>query len=53
VFTASPRRGLLYVTLLGALFAVNASVSKVVLDAGVDPARLTAVRRTGAALGLR
>ena len=50
--TASSRRGLLYVTLAGAMFAVNASVSKVVLDSGVDPARLTAVRCTGAALGL-
>jgi drug/metabolite transporter (DMT)-like permease len=48
----SPRRGLAYVTLAAGLFAVNASVSKVVLEAGVDPARLTAVRCTGAALGL-
>ena len=49
---ASPRRGLLYVTLAALLFAVNASVSKVVLEAGVDPARLTAVRCTGVAFGL-
>lgn len=48
----SARRGVLYVTLAALLFAVNASVSKVVLEAGVDPARLTAVRCTGAALGL-
>jgi drug/metabolite transporter (DMT)-like permease len=40
------------VTLAALLFAVNASVSKVLLEAGVDPARLTAVRCTGAALGL-
>ncbi|HYF45063.1 MAG TPA: DMT family transporter [Acidimicrobiales bacterium] len=33
-------------------FGVNASVSKVVLDAGIEPARLTALRCTGAALGL-
>ena len=39
-------------TLAALLFAVNASVSKVLLEAGVDPARLTAVRCTGAALGL-
>jgi drug/metabolite transporter (DMT)-like permease len=50
--TASPGRGFVCVTLAAVLFAVNASVSKVVLDAGVDPARLTAVRCTGAALGL-
>ncbi len=49
---ASPRRGLLYVTLAALLFAVNASVSKVVLEAGVDPARLTAVRCAGVALAL-
>ncbi|HSI92278.1 MAG TPA: EamA family transporter [Jiangellaceae bacterium] len=46
------RRGYLYVTLAAALFAVNASVSKVVLEAGIDPARLAALRCTGAALGL-
>ncbi len=34
------------------LFGVNASVSKVVLSAGVEPARLTALRCTGAAIGL-
>jgi drug/metabolite transporter (DMT)-like permease len=40
------------VTLAAMLFAVNASVSKVLLEAGVEPARLTAVRCTGTALGL-
>ncbi|MCB1015951.1 MAG: EamA family transporter [Acidimicrobiales bacterium] len=35
-----------------ALFGVNASVSKVVLASGLPPARLTALRCTGAALGL-
>ncbi|HET6919190.1 MAG TPA: DMT family transporter [Jiangellaceae bacterium] len=49
---ASPARGFVCVTLAAVLFAVNASVSKVVLDAGIDPARLTAVRCTGAELGL-
>jgi drug/metabolite transporter (DMT)-like permease len=33
-------------------FGVNASVSKVVLSAGIEPARLTALRCTGAAIGL-
>ncbi len=35
-----------------ALFGFNASVSKVVLTAGIEPARLTALRCSGAALGL-
>jgi drug/metabolite transporter (DMT)-like permease len=34
------------------LFGINASVSKVVLEAGIEPARLTALRCSGAALGL-
>ncbi|MET0882716.1 MAG: DMT family transporter [Acidimicrobiales bacterium] len=34
------------------LFGINATVSKVVLAAGIEPARLTALRCTGAALGL-
>jgi drug/metabolite transporter (DMT)-like permease len=39
--------------LVGALFfSLNASVSRVALDAGVEPARLAALRSTGAALGL-
>jgi drug/metabolite transporter (DMT)-like permease len=52
VDTSAARRGYLYVTLAAALFAVNGSVSKVVLEAGIDPARLAALRCTGAALGL-
>lgn len=35
-----------------ALFGLAGSVAKVALDAGIDPARLTALRCTGAALGL-
>lgn len=35
-----------------ALFGINASVSKVVLSSGLEPARLTTLRCTGAALGL-
>lgn len=34
------------------LFGINASVSKVVLASGLEPARLTTLRCTGAALGL-
>lgn len=44
--------GLRVVTLAAVRFAVNASVSKVVLEAGVEPAKLAALRCTGAALGL-
>jgi drug/metabolite transporter (DMT)-like permease len=47
-----PGRGRLLVLGGAALFGFNASVSKVVLMTGVDPARLTALRCTGAALGL-
>ncbi|MGH8828565.1 MAG: EamA family transporter [Jiangellaceae bacterium] len=46
----SPRRGLLYVTIAAALFSVNASVSKVALEARVEPVRLAAMRSTGAAV---
>jgi drug/metabolite transporter (DMT)-like permease len=45
-------RGYTYVTLAAALFAVNGSVSKVVLESGLDPAWLAALRCTGAAAGL-
>ncbi len=45
-------RGYTYVTLAAALFAVNGSVSKVVLESGLDPAWLAALRCTGAAIGL-
>ena len=46
------RRGYGLVLLGATLFGVNASVSKVVLDGGLEPARLTALRCTGAAFGL-
>jgi drug/metabolite transporter (DMT)-like permease len=46
------RRGQLQVLVGATLFAANASVSKVVLDAGIEPARLTALRCLGAALVL-
>lgn len=48
----SPRRGLLYVVLAAVFFSVNASVSKVALDGGIDPTWLAALRSTGAALVL-
>jgi drug/metabolite transporter (DMT)-like permease len=46
------RRGHLQVVAGAVLFGFNASVSKVVLTAGVEPARLTTLRCTGAALVL-
>jgi drug/metabolite transporter (DMT)-like permease len=46
------RRGQLQVVVGATLFAVNASVSKVVLDSGIEPARLTALRCLGASLVL-
>ncbi|HEU4540342.1 MAG TPA: EamA family transporter [Jiangellaceae bacterium] len=45
-------RGYTYVTVAAALFAVNGSVSKVVLESGLDPAWLAALRCTGSAVGL-
>ena len=49
---ARPRLGYVQVLAGAVLFGVNASVSKVALTAGIEPARLTALRCTGAALGL-
>jgi drug/metabolite transporter (DMT)-like permease len=46
------RRGQLQVLVGATLFAANASVSKVVLDAGIAPARLTALRCLGSAVVL-
>ena len=42
----------MFVLLGASLFGVNASVSKVVLATGMEPARLTALRCTGAAIGM-
>jgi drug/metabolite transporter (DMT)-like permease len=47
-----PGRGLVQVTTAAVLFGVNASVSKVVLEAGVPPRQLAALRCTGVAIGL-
>ena len=46
-------RGYTYVTSAAALFAVNGSVSKVVLESGLEPAWLAALRCTGAAVEVR
>lgn len=45
-------RGYAYVSLAAVLFAVNGSVSKVVLESGLDPSWLAALRCTGSAAGL-
>jgi drug/metabolite transporter (DMT)-like permease len=47
-----PRTGYLMVLVGAVLFVVNAGVSKVVLTAGVEPARLTVLRAVGTALVL-
>jgi len=46
------RRGLAQVVAAAVLFGLNASVSKVVLEAGVPPRQLAALRCTGVAVGL-
>jgi drug/metabolite transporter (DMT)-like permease len=48
----NPGLGMVQVLLGAALFSISAGVSKVALTAGIEPARLTALRCTGAALGL-
>ena len=47
-----PGLGLVQVTTAAVLFGVNGSVSKVALDAGVEPRQLAALRCTGVAVGL-
>jgi drug/metabolite transporter (DMT)-like permease len=47
-----PRRGYAQVVAGALLFGLNAPVAKVVLGSGIEPARLTALRCTGAAVGL-
>lgn len=46
----NPARGVAYVVLAAVFFSVNASMSKVALEAGLDPSVLAALRSTGAAL---
>jgi drug/metabolite transporter (DMT)-like permease len=48
----SPARGVAYVILAAVFFSVNASMSKVALEAGVEPSVLAALRSTGAAVVL-
>ncbi|GII22043.1 EamA family transporter [Planosporangium mesophilum] len=50
--TARPALGAAMVVASGALFAVNGTVSKLVLRAGLDPMQLTTLRATGAFAGL-
>jgi drug/metabolite transporter (DMT)-like permease len=52
VLTARPALGAAMVVASGALFAVNGTVSKLVLRAGMDPLQLTTLRATGAFVGL-
>jgi drug/metabolite transporter (DMT)-like permease len=48
----NPRTGYVLVLVAAAMFGLNGSVSKVVLDTGIAPTQLTAIRVTGAFLGL-
>ena len=50
--TPHPARGVVLVTSGAVLFGVNASVSKVVLEAGVEPRQLASLRCVGVAVGL-
>jgi drug/metabolite transporter (DMT)-like permease len=47
-----PRRGYAYLVVAAALFALNGTVSKVILDSGLTAMRLTELRCAGAAAGL-
>jgi drug/metabolite transporter (DMT)-like permease len=49
---ARPALGYAFTIAAAAIFAVNGTVSTLALQAGVEPTRLTALRCTGAALGL-
>ena len=50
--TPSPRRGVAYTAVAAGLFAINAGVSKAVLEAGVSPEQLTVLRSIGATVVL-
>jgi drug/metabolite transporter (DMT)-like permease len=50
--TKRPMLGVGMVVLSGVLFAVNGTVSKLVLRAGIDPPQLTLLRAAGAGAGL-
>lgn len=47
-----PGRGYAYLVLAAVLFAINGTVSKVILDSGLSAPRLTELRCAGAAVGL-
>ena len=47
-----PGLGILMILAGSALFAANGTVSKLVLQSGLDPLQLTTIRATGAVLGL-
>jgi len=50
--TPHPALGYAMVAVAATLFAVNGTVSKVILDAGIDSQQLTAVRCAGALVGM-
>jgi drug/metabolite transporter (DMT)-like permease len=50
--TRKPALGLAMVIVSGTLFAVNGTVSKLVLRAGIEPTQLAFIRAGGAAVGL-
>jgi len=50
--TPSPRRGTAYIAAAAGFFAINASVSKAVLESGVTPEQLTVMRSIGATIVL-
>ena len=50
--TRHARRGVVYTAAAAGFFAVNAGISKSVLEAGVDPQQLTLLRSVGAMIGL-
>ena len=45
--TVHPALGVVMVVVSGVLFAVNGTVSKLILEAGVDASRLTLLRAVG------
>ena len=49
---ARPAAGYVYTVVAAALFGINGTVSTLALQAGIEPTRLTALRCTGAAVGL-
>src|SRR3954452_13904045 len=51
-FVRHPRRGVAYTAAGAMFFALNASISKVVLQGGIDPEQLTILRSIGTMLGL-